>query len=147
MEQHQNTSRLLSLLACCDTNIGNIEYSHKNMDSIIYCIKKVINRKTGEWLSMPLPSMRLPPHYWAIVDKVTSSRITSQTVLIAAQDENGTPSPIPVAVSEIYFDFQGASYSILAKQLIKAIENNFSSDILSRLCGVAADGPYQASGC
>ena len=30
--------------------------------------------------------------------------------------------------------------------MINAIENIFSSDILSRLCGVAADGSYQASG-
>ena len=77
---------LLSLLACCDTDIGNIGHSRKNMDSMIYCIEKVINRKTAESLSMSLPSM------------------------------------------------------------CNAIENNFSSDILPRLCGVAADGPYQASG-
>ena len=30
--------------------------------------------------------------------------------------------------------------------MINAIENNFSSDVLSRLCGVAADGPYQGFG-
>ena len=30
--------------------------------------------------------------------------------------------------------------------MINAIEINFPSDILSRLYGVAADGPYQASG-
>ena len=46
---------LLSLLACCDTNMGNIGHSWKNMDGIIYCIEKVINRKTEEWLSMSLP--------------------------------------------------------------------------------------------
>ena len=136
---------LLSLLACCDTDIGNIGHSRKNMDSIIYCIEKVINRRTAEWLSMPLPSTQLPPHYCATVDKGTPSRINSQAVLIVARDQNGTPSPITVAAPEIYFDFQGASY-ILAKQLINAIENNFSSDIFSQLCGVAADGSYQASG-
>ena len=54
------------------------------------------------------------------------------------------PFPIPVAAPETYFDFEGAPYSILPKQLINAIENNFSSDIFSRLCGVTADGPYQA---
>ena len=77
---------LLSLLACCDADIGNIGHSRKNMDSMIYCIEKVINRKTAESLSMSLPST------------------------------------------------------------CNAIENNFSSDILPRLCGAAADGPYQASG-
>ena len=72
---------LLSLLACCDTDIGNIGHSRKNMDSIIYCIEKVINRKTVEWPSMSLPSTRLPPHYWATVDKGTPPRVTSQAVL------------------------------------------------------------------
>ena len=66
--------------------MGNIGHSRKNMDSMIYCIEKEINRKTAEWLIMPLPST------------------------------------------------------------CNAIENDFSSDILFRLCGVAADGLYQASG-
>ena len=48
--------------------------------------------------------------------------------------------PLPVAAPNIYFDFQGAPYSILAKQLIGAIENRFFSDILSRMCGVAGNG-------
>ena len=38
------------------------------------------------------------------------------------------------------------SYDVLAELLIKSIENHFSKEVLSRLCGVAADGPYQASG-
>ena len=78
-------------------------------------------------------------------NKGKPSRITNQAVLIVAQDQNGTPSPIPVAAPEIYFDFQGVPYSILAKQLINAIEKNFSRYVLYQLCGVAADGPYQAS--
>ena len=135
-----------SLLAFCDTDIGNIGHFQKNMDSIIYCTEKVIDKKTAEWLSMSLPSTRFPPHYWATVDKGTPSRVTSQAVLIVSRDQNGTPSPIRVAAPEIYFDLHGASYSILAKQLINGVENKFSSDILSRQCGVAADGPYQASG-
>ena len=55
----------------------------------------------------------------------------NQSILIVAQDQNGTPFSIPVAAPEIHFDFQAASYSILAKQLINATENNFSSDVLS----------------
>ena len=98
---------LLSLLACRDTDIGNTGHCRKNMGSIIYCIEKVINRETAEWLFMPLPSARLPPHYWATVDKGTPSRVTRQGVLIVSRDQNGTPSPIPVAAPEIYFHFHG----------------------------------------
>ena len=108
------------------------------MDSIICCIEKAINKKTAEWLSMPLPATRLPSHYWATVDKGTLPRITNQVVLIVVRDQHCTTSPTPVAPPKIYFNFQGAPYSILAKQLINAIENNFSNDILFRLCGVAS---------
>ena len=34
----------------------------------------------------------------------------------------------------------------MAELLIKSIEDNFSKDVLSRLCGVASDGLYQAAG-
>ena len=34
----------------------------------------------------------------------------------------------------------------MAELLVKSIKDNFSKDVLSRLCGVAADGPYQAAG-
>ena len=110
MEQHQtlrDTVVLTSMLGYRHTR--NIGHSRKNMDSIIYCIEKVINRKTAEWLFMPLPSTRLPSHYWSAADKGTPSRVTSQAVLIVSRDQNGTPSPIPVAAPEIYFDFHGAS--------------------------------------
>ena len=101
------------------------------------------HRKTAEWLSMPLLSTCPPLHYWANDDKGIPSWITNQAVLIVAWDQNGTPSSISVAVPKIYFNFQGASYSISAKQFIDAIENIFSIDVLSWLCGVAADEPYQ----
>ena len=34
----------------------------------------------------------------------------------------------------------------MAELLIKSIKDNFSKDVLSRLCGVSVDGPYQAAG-
>ena len=83
---------LWSLLACCDTHIGNIGHSRRNMDSIICCIEKVINRKTAEWLSSPLPLMHLPPHYCAVADKGARSRITNQVFLTVVWDQNGTAS-------------------------------------------------------
>ena len=38
------------------------------------------------------------------------------------------------------------SYDVLAELLIESIENHFSKEDLSRLCGTAADGPNKASG-
>ena len=107
-----------------------------------------MNRKINTWLSQPLPSTQLPPHIWARVDKATPSRTTNQAVLVVARNETGVPCPIPVAAPNVYTDFEEASYDLLATQLHEAIEENFFKDVVSRLCGsgVAADGPYQASG-
>ena len=105
-----------------------------------------MNRRINDWLNQPLPSTQLPPHIWATVDKATPARITNQAVLVVGRNESGTPCPIPVDAPAVYKDFQQASYDVLAKLLLEAIENNFSKEILSRLSGVAADGPYQATG-
>ena len=65
---------------------------------------------------------------------------------MVGRNESATPCPIPVDAPAVYQDFEQASYDVLAKILLQAIKKNFSKEILSRLCGVAADGPYQASG-
>ena len=137
---------LVSLLACCSVDVGNIGHSRKNFNAILYCLEKTVNRRISSWLNQPLPSTLLPPHIWATVDKATPSRTTNQAVLIVARNKTGIPCPIPVAAPSVYTEFEDASYNLLAKQLIEAITENFSRDIALRLCGVAADGPYQASG-
>ena len=136
----------LSLLACCSVDVGNIGYSRKNFNDILYCLEKMVNRKVDTWLNQPLPSTQLPPHIWATVDKPTQSRTTNQAVLIVARNETGICCPIPVAAPSVYTDFEEALYILLATQLHKAIEENFSKDVVSRLCGAAPDDPYQASG-
>ncbi len=74
------------------------------------------------------------------------SRTTNQAILVVARNADGVPCPIPIAAPKVYTDFQPASYESLAELLVKAIEDNLSHEVLSRLCGVAADGPYQATG-
>ena len=96
-------------------------------------------------LNQPLPSTQLPPHIWATVDKGTPSQTTNQAILVVARCQTGVPCPIPVAALSVYTELEQASYDVLAELLLKAIEENFSKEVLSRLCGVAADGPYQAS--
>ena len=58
----------------------------------------------------------------------------------------GIPCPIHVASPAVYSKFDPASYSYLAELLQNAIKDNFSCDVMSRLCGIAGDGSYQASG-
>ena len=90
----------------------------------------------------PLTSKLLPPHYWATVNKSTPSRTTNQAVLIVACDDTGTPCPIPVAAPVVYTEFQAATYDKLTDILLQSIEDNFAKDVITRLCGVATDGPY-----
>ncbi len=137
---------LISFLAQCGVNVGNVGHGRKNFNDILYCLEKTVNKRTTDWLSRPLPSTMLPPHFWATVDKGTPSRTTNQATIIVARDASGIPCPIPVASPVVYSNFEPASYSYLAELLLNAIKDNFSSDVISRLCGIAADGPYQASG-
>ena len=142
----RNFEVLVSLLANCSVNVGNIGHGRNLFNDILYCLEKSMNKKTAEFLNQPLPSTFLPPHFWVTIDKATPARTTNQAVLVVARDKNGIPSPIPVAAPTIYTEFTEASYDILALKLLEAISDNFSPQILERLCGVAADGPYQASG-
>ena len=132
---------LISPLASCSVDVGSIGHGRNNFNDIMYCLEKALDERTGAWLAKPLPSTLLPPHFWATPDKATPSRTTNQAVLIVARDSSGTPCPIPVAAPEIYNNFKDAIYNSLAKQLLDTISEHFSSQILSRLCGVG-DGHY-----
>ena len=137
---------LISFLSCCGVDVGSIGHSRNNFNHILYCLEKAVDNRINQWLNAPLPSTLLPPHFWATVDKATPSRTTNQAVLIVARGKNGVPCPIPVAAPPVYSAFAEATYDSLAKQLLKVVSEHFSAEVLSRLCGVAADGPYQATG-
>ena len=137
---------LISFLSCCGVDVGSIGHSRNNFNHILYCLEKAVDNRINQWLNTPLPSTLLPPHFWATVDKATPSRTTNQAILIVAREKNGVPCPIPVAAPPVYSAFTEATYDNLAKQLLKAVSEHFSEEVLSRLCGVAADGPYQATG-
>ena len=36
---------LVSLLACCSVDVGNIGHSRKNFNTILYCLEKTVNRR------------------------------------------------------------------------------------------------------
>ena len=86
----------------------------------------------------------MPPHFWATFDKGTPSRVTNQALMIVARDASGTPCPIPVGSPDVYSDLD-ASYGALAKMITETISKNFGNNVLTRLVGVSADGPYQTT--
>lgn len=107
----------------------NIGHSRKNFNNILYCLENSINKHVAEWLDTPLPSTGLPPHFWSTVDKATPSRATNQAVVIVARDAECNVCPIPVAAPE---ECEAASYDELGTQMIEAIRENYSPEILSR---------------
>ena len=141
----KNFEALLSFLACCGVDIGDIGHGRNLFNDILYCLEKTINGKITTWLNKPLPSTQLPPHVWATVDKATPSRTTNQATLVIARNEDSIPCPIPIDAPKVYTDFVAATYDSLAEMMLQAVEDNLSRDLFSRICGVAADGPYQAT--
>ena len=139
---------LISFLACWVrvSMWGPLGIPNNNFNNILYCLEKAVDNRINTWLNTPLPSTLLPPHFWATVDKAAPSRTTNQAVLIVARENNGIPCPIPVAAPPVYSAFTEATYDDLARQLLEAVSEHFSEEVLSRLCGIAADGPYQATG-
>lgn len=63
-----------------------------------------------------------------------------------ARSKDGKPCPIPVEAPAVYTEFKEASYDVLAKKILNGISDHFGVHAHSQLCGVAADGPYQARG-
>ena len=127
---------LLSLLAQCDVDIGDIGHS----------IERVVDRRCAEWLTTPLPSTGLPPHLWFTIDKATPSRTTNQAIILVGRDGQANPCPIPVSAPEVYADCDYASYGEMAELVVKTISDHYSESVLPQITGVAADGPYQAEG-
>ena len=87
---------LLFLLTCCSVDNRKTGHGNNNFNYIIYCLEKVINGKIKCWLSTPIPSTLLPPHYWVSGGKVTPSHTTNQAILIVARSKDGKYRPIPV---------------------------------------------------
>ena len=144
MEAQLRVEKLISFLAFCGVNVGQIGHGRNFFNDILYCLEKAVDNRVNTWLKTPVPSTMLPPHFLATVDNATPSRITNQAILVVARNISGVPCPITIAAPKVYTDFQRASYESLADLLVKEIEANLSHEVLSRFCGVAADGPYQA---
>ena len=45
---------MISFLACCDVDIGNIGHVRNKFNEILYCLEKIVNRKINHWLNQPL---------------------------------------------------------------------------------------------
>ena len=81
------------------------------------------DQETAMFLSQPLPSTRLPPHYYVTCDKATPSRMTSQAVMLCLMI--------------------GGQRQAVAVKAGKVITPRMSLKLAAWM-GTACDGPYQA---
>ena len=65
--------KLISFLACCGVNVGQIGDGRNLFNDILYCLEKAVDNRVNAWLKTPLSSTMLPPHFCATVDKATPS--------------------------------------------------------------------------
>ena len=133
---------LLSLLSLCAADILETLVIPEITCTLFY----IAWRKVWTLLESLLPSTLLPKHFWITVDKATPSRTTNQAILVVARNKEGIPCPIPVDAPKVYSEFDSASYAYLAEMIGNTISGKFSRNVLTSVCGVATDGPYQATG-
>ena len=141
-----NFKTVISFLSSCSFDVGCIGHGQNIFNDILSCLEKSVNQRINSWLNEPLPSTLLPPHFWSTIDKATPSRMTNQAVLVVARNEAGIPCPFAVSALQVYEEFAPARYDAMAELLIQSIKDNFSKDVLSSLCGIVANGLYQAAG-
>jgi hypothetical protein len=115
---------LITFLACCSVDVGNIGHGRNKFNKVLYCLEKIVNRRINTWY---------------FFDVIASSHlgyrgqgdtIPNQAVLVVGRNKTGTPCPIPADAPVVYNQFEQALYGILAKILVDAIENNFSKEVL-----------------
>ena len=113
------------------------------------------DQETALFLSQPLPSTRLPPHYYVTCDKATPSRMTNQAVMLCPII-GGQRQAVAVKSGEVYYgedeqvigDVAGGNAQELAKAIYEDIRGSYSSVdesiVRSAWMRTACDGPYQA---
>lgn len=136
------------------SDVGEFSHGRKQFSAILRCANLWINRETAKFLSSPLPSTKLPPHFYVSSDKSTPSRITNHAIMICLMVD-GKRCAIPVNAPEVYTksdddgDVSGADAKELATNLYKELENAYSSISKEMMNGsyqgTVCNGAYQAA--
>ena len=132
------------------SDVGELGHSRKQFNEILRCADVWCNREVSKYLSEPLPSTKLPPHYYVTCDKSTPSRITNQAIMVCPVID-GQRKAIAVSSSEVYNDakndidgdVRGATAPELAKMLYDEIAEAYSieeSVIRGAWTGTVCDG-------
>ena len=113
-------------------DVGEFGHGRKQFSSILRCADVWVNCQTAEFLSKPLPSTRLPPHFYITSDKSTPHRITNQATMLCPMVE-GKREAIAVSAPEVYHeadigkegDVSGGESEELARSLYREIRKAY----------------------
>ena len=135
------------------SDVGEIGHGRKQFSAILRAAEVWCDKQVAEFLSSPLPSTKLPPHYYATCDKFTPNRISNQAILVCPF-VNGRRQAIAVSSQEVYKegdnqvdgDVSGAHAPELAKTLFDEVKAAYptieDTTIKGAWMGTVCDGAY-----
>ena len=135
------------------SDVGEIGHSRKQFSAILRAAEVWCDKQVAEFLSSPLPSTKLPPHYYATCDKSKPNRVSKQAILVCPF-VNGRRQAIAVSSPEVYKetdneldgDVSGAHAPELAKTLFDEVKAAYptieETTIKGAWMGTVCDGAY-----
>lgn len=132
--QHYET--MVAAHSSTGSDVGELNHSRKQFIEILRAVEVWTDREISKFLMNPLPSTRLPPHFFVTLDKSTPQRVTNQAVLICPV-VNGHREAIAVSSPAVYYANQdgnnpegnvsGGLASQLADRAYNEVRNSYPS--------------------
>ncbi|CAB3987113.1 Hypothetical predicted protein [Paramuricea clavata] len=145
---------MIAAHAFTGSDVGEFGHSRKQFNEILRCAEVWCNREIAKFLCKPLPSTRLPPHYYITCDKTMPTRLTNQAVMVCPVI-NGKREAIAVNSSEVYHeannevegDVSGSTAAEWARMVYDEIKKAYPAIddkiIQGSWTGTVCDGVYQ----
>ena len=132
-------------LHAAGADVGDFGHSRKLFPAMLSAACAYIDKKTSIFLSTPLPSTGMPPHFYVTADKSTNNRATNQVTMICPV-VNGCREGIVLNAREVYTssDGTGGTGGELAKSIYSDLETNvgLKGKRLLQVQGRVMDGQY-----
>ena len=125
-------------------DVGDFDHSSK-LFSMLTAASAYIDKKTSVFLSTPLPSMGMPPHFYVTADKLKNHQATNQITVICPV-VNGCREGIVLNAREVYTssDGTGGTHGEQAKPIYPGLEKNvgLKGEHLLQVQGRVMDSQY-----
>ena len=135
------------------SDVGELGHRRKQFIALLRAAEVWCDRQIAMFLSTPLPSTKLPPHFYVTADKSTPNRISNQAVMVCPIVA-GHRLAIAVCAPEVYEsvesgidgDVSGANAPELATTIYQNVKNAYptiqDSLLQGAWMGTVCDGAY-----